>query len=55
MIKLLFVFFLTMFVVSFLFWFFKTSFTLKSAKIILGTLAVAFVSLTILTAITILF
>jgi len=55
MIKLLFVFFLTMFVVAGVYWFFKENFTLKTAKIILAVLGVAFASLSILTAITLLF
>jgi heme/copper-type cytochrome/quinol oxidase subunit 4 len=55
MIKLLFVFFLTMFVVAGSYWFFKDNFTLKTAKIMLAILATAFVSVSVLTAITLLF
>jgi len=55
MIKLLFVFFLTMFIVAGIYWFFKDNFTIKTAKIMLATLAFAFVSVSILAAITILF
>jgi len=55
MIKLLFVFLMTMFVVTGTYWFFKDNFTLKTAKIMLATLAVAFVSVSILAAITLLF
>lgn len=55
MIKLLFVFFLTMFAVASAYWFFKDNFTLKTAKIMLAVLATAFVSVSILAGITLLF
>jgi hypothetical protein len=55
MIKLLFVFFMTMFIVTGAYWFFNNNFTLKTAKIMLTILATAFVSVSILTAIALLF